>query len=107
MTPLKTAQAIAELSPPTDVSAEYAKGVIETNNDEETEFWIGTQAEYDAIVTKDAGTIYHIETEDAIGDRTYTEQNVVTNGQTLTASIDELDKTIGDIDTTLTAILGV
>ena len=61
MTPLKTAQAIAELSPPTDVSTRYAKGVIEENNNNNTNFWVGTQAEYDALSTYDSNTLYFIE----------------------------------------------
>jgi hypothetical protein len=34
----------------------------------------------------------------AIGDRTYTEQNYVTDSESLTSSIDELDKAVGAID---------
>lgn len=60
MTPLRTAQAIAELSPPTDVSTEYAAGVIEENNNTNTNFWTGTQAEYDALSTYDNDTLYFI-----------------------------------------------
>ena len=41
----------------------FADGVIETNNDIETPFWVGTQAEYDAIITKDINTVYLIEEE--------------------------------------------
>ena len=37
------------------------------------------------------------EINEAIGNRTYTEQNVVTNGETLVSSIDALDVAIGDI----------
>jgi len=44
--------------------------------------------------------------EDAIGERTYTEQNVVTDGESLTASIDALDVAIGDISTALDTING-
>jgi len=60
MTPLKTKQAIVELSPPTDVSTEYAAGVIEDNATANTNFWVGTQAEYDAIGTYDDNTLYFI-----------------------------------------------
>ena len=61
MTPLKTAQAIQELSPPTDVSTEYAKGVIEENNDVNLNFWVGTAAEYEDIAQTSADTLYIIE----------------------------------------------
>jgi len=60
MTPLKTAQAIAELSPPTDVSTAYAAGVIEDNAAANTNFWVGTQAQYDALGTYDTNTLYFI-----------------------------------------------
>lgn len=49
MTPERTAEAIAELSPPTDVSTEFSAGVIETNDDINLKFWRGTQADFDAI----------------------------------------------------------
>lgn len=49
MTPLRTAEAIAVLSPPTDVSTEFAAGVIETNNDSNLKFWKGTQAEFNNL----------------------------------------------------------
>ena len=61
MTPLRTAQAIAELSPPTDVSQEYAKGVIETNASDNIQFWVGTQEEYDELESYDNNTLYFIE----------------------------------------------
>lgn len=44
-----------------DVSTEYVSGVIETNASINKQFWTGTQAEYDAIATKDPDTIYLIE----------------------------------------------
>jgi hypothetical protein len=47
MTPLRTAQAIAALETVVDVSTEYSAGVIETNNNTNTSFWSGTQAQYD------------------------------------------------------------
>ena len=46
MTPLRTAQA-------------YAAGVIEDNATLNTNFWVGTQAQYDAL-TPDANTLYFI-----------------------------------------------
>ena len=65
MTPLRTAQAISELTPTVDVSQEYAAGVIETNNLDETNIWVGTQAAYDTQTsngtTADANTLYFIE----------------------------------------------
>ena len=60
MTPLRTAQAIAELETVVDVSTEYAAGIIETNNLDETNIWVGTQGEYDNL-TPDANTLYFIE----------------------------------------------
>jgi len=53
MTPERTAQAIAELTPPTDVSTEYSAGVIEENNDTNTKFWTGTQQQYDDLDNND------------------------------------------------------
>lgn len=55
MTPLKTAEAIAELA------GGYADGVVETNDSINLQFWVGTQAEYDLIGTPDANTFYIIE----------------------------------------------
>jgi hypothetical protein len=60
MTPLRTAQAIAELTPTTDVSTEYAAGVVEDNASANTNFWVGTQAQYNALGTYDANTLYFI-----------------------------------------------
>ena len=45
----------------TDVSTEYSKGVIEEKENNNTNFWIGTQAEYDALSTYDNNTLYFIE----------------------------------------------
>jgi hypothetical protein len=60
MTPLRTAQAIAELETVVDVSTEYSAGIVETNNTADTDIWVGTQAEYD-LLTPDANTLYFIE----------------------------------------------
>lgn len=49
MSPARTAEAIAALTPEVDVSTEYSAGVIETNNDSNLKFWRGTQAEFDAL----------------------------------------------------------
>jgi len=38
----------------------YAVGVVETRNNGLLKFWEGTQAQYDAIGTKDSNTIYFI-----------------------------------------------
>lgn len=38
----------------------YAAGVIETRANTVTNIWRGTQAQYDAIGTKDANTLYFI-----------------------------------------------
>ena len=46
-----------------DISEEYAAGVIETNKDINTQFWTGTQDEYDAIETYDDNTLYIIKEE--------------------------------------------
>ena len=42
-------------------SSKYVQGVVETRNSDNLKFWSGTQAQYDAIGTKDANTIYFIE----------------------------------------------
>lgn len=39
----------------------YVKGMVDTNTNTNMVIWTGTQAQYDAIVTKDANTIYLIE----------------------------------------------
>ena len=38
----------------------YAVGVVETRASVLTKIWTGTQAQYDAIGTKDANTLYFI-----------------------------------------------
>jgi hypothetical protein len=54
----------------------------------------------------------YIETEtdpvamEAIGTRTYTEQNVVTNSEAIALSIDALDIAMGTVDAALAAIIG-
>jgi hypothetical protein len=40
----------------------------------------------------------------AIGDRDYTEENYVTDGETLTASIDALDMALWDLETTVSGV---
>lgn len=50
MTPLRTKES---------VNANYSAGVIEDNASNNTKFWVGTQAEYDAL-TPDANTLYFI-----------------------------------------------
>ena len=42
------------------VNNNYSKGVIESNATTNTGFWVGTQAEYDAIGTYDDNTLYFI-----------------------------------------------
>ena len=39
----------------------YVAGVKETRNSANLKFWSGTQAQYEAIGTKDANTIYFVE----------------------------------------------
>jgi hypothetical protein len=160
MTPLKTAQAIAELAPEfnsTDIDNHIADTTIHFTqaNITITESQISDLQSYelaDATILKSAdigvtvqgynvdtvvdanyetfdssGTYANLRAQATtasdvglgnvtndlqakatdVGNRTYTEENVVTNGETLTASIDELDKTIGDIDAALDTILGV
>lgn len=60
MTPLKTAQAIAKLETVVDVSQEYAAGLIETNNLDETNIWVGSETDY-INLTPDENTLYFIE----------------------------------------------
>ena len=40
--------------------ANAGNGVVKTSNNGKVKFWSGTQAEYDAIATKDSNTIYII-----------------------------------------------
>ena len=42
------------------VNNNYSKGVIESNATTDTGFWVGTQAQYDAIGTYDDNTLYFI-----------------------------------------------
>ena len=44
----------------TNRSDGYAVGVVETRANVLTKIWTGTQAQYDAIGTKDANTLYFI-----------------------------------------------
>jgi hypothetical protein len=47
----------------TNRSDGYAVGVVETRANVLTKTWTGTQAQYDAIGTKDENTLYFIEEE--------------------------------------------
>ncbi len=57
MTPLRTAQAIAAL-----VGENIPDDIVSSNGSASsiTNVWVGTQAQYDAISTKDAATLYFI-----------------------------------------------